>query len=265
MRQILTQYEPAFALILADTLLAARLAGRWDVAQHLPPSPPSDRLTLAMPSPDDENLHFPIIETATAGMANREVLFPWEYYQLDSDARQKAFTVSNVAAAETMQKIQQALVEDIAEGGTLRQFRDKVIEALDSSWLSPSQVETVYRTAVGSEYAQAQHEMHEQVEDAFPFVLDASIADGRRSPLCEIMSKSGIQGTNIYLFRDPEWQRLRPLRHFNCRCGKVPLSVEDAARRGIRYAQEWLRAGRRPVNPPFVARINAELPKGWTR
>lgn len=239
------------------------------MAKGLPPVPPNwlppDPRILTTPSPDDDNLHFDLIEAATNGMAERQAITKHEYRSLDEDAQRQAFTVADVATEETVKRIQEALVEDIAGGGTLREFKKKVQEALDTSWLSPSQVENTYRTAVGTEYSNAKNEMHQRVKSDFPFVLDASIGDSRRSPLCETMSRSGIQGTNIYLYDDPEWQRLRPTRHWQCRCDAVALSVEDAARRGIVYAQLWLELGRQPPNPPFVGLIGAELPKGWIR
>lgn len=39
----------------------------------------------------------------------------------------------------------------------------------------------------------------------------------------------------------------------NCRCVWTAVSVAEAARRGIAYAQEWQRFGRKPANPPYVA------------
>jgi hypothetical protein len=73
-----------------------------------------------------------------------------------------------------------------------------------------------------------------------------------------------LDGTGIFYRRDPEWQRLKCPRHWNCRCTRVATSVEMAAEHGVKYAQQWLRDG---VQPEYwdMPRINVELPEGWTR
>ena len=89
------------------------------------------------------------------------------------------------------------------------------------------------------------------------------IRDARLTELCAIVSRSGLQRTGIYRADDPEWRRLRPPRHYNCRCGLVPLSVEDAAARGIREAKRWLADGFLAQPPAWVPHVPVELPPGW--
>jgi uncharacterized protein with gpF-like domain len=54
------------------------------------------------------------------------------------------------------------------------------------------------------------------------------------------LEKLGLDGTNIYRADDPTWQRFRPPWDFQCRCSWVPITVEQAARRGVTEAKEWL-------------------------
>ena len=49
----------------------------------------------------------------------------------------------------------------------------------------------------------------------------------------------------------------------NCRCGRNPLTVEQAAARGIPEAQQWLESGP-PATPAHVP-MPVELPEGFRR
>lgn len=106
---------------------------------------------------------------------------------------------------------------------------------------------------------------HPLVAPAFPYEATEPIRDARLSELCEVVSRSGIGGSNVFRGDDPVWLEYKPPRHYNCRCGRVPLTLEMAAARGVREAQRWLETGEPPARPAWVRRPAVELPPGWGR
>jgi uncharacterized protein with gpF-like domain len=239
----------------------AQLLPHHDIL-HMPPVG-----ELVHPS-ENAPLHYPMIEAAVHELASRKVVTPGQYLYLDNDAKARAFTIASLATEDAIEKVHETLTRSLHEGWTHREFRDAVEITLEGSALSRRAIESVYRTATGSAYERGKETILESglAVDLFPFVMDVSVPDSRRTDLCRVVTRSGIDGSNIFMRSDPEWQRLKPLRHWQCRCSSVPLSVADAARRGIVYAQQWMAEGKRPDGPkPYVNRIEAELPKGWIR
>ena len=83
------------------------------------------------------------------------------------------------------------------------------------------------------------------------------IRDSRLTDLCAVVSRSGIQGSNIFRADDPVFTEIGDVpRHWNCRCNVQPLAVAEAGRLGINEAQLWDETGVRPETPAFV-----EFPK----
>lgn len=240
--------------------------GAGEIARQLPVPRPTLQDSFHRPVvTGNEEFRFPLIEAAAADLETRRIVTPNEWQRIRQQAEIKAFTVANLVTEDAIDKVRKALVEDVREGGTLKAFRDRMQSAIETSGLARHHVENIYRTNVGKAYEDGKKDLVEATGDAFPFVLDHQVLDSRISDLCKTMHGRGIQGTDIFLRDDPEWQRLRPTRHWNCRCAAAYLSVREAARKGIRYAQDWLRRGQRPPNPPYVRRIPAQLPEGWKR
>lgn len=213
----------------------------------------------------DPTIRYVATEKATEYLRNRIDFTPAEFEQLDADARRAAFTVARTTTADAVQAVREALADDVARGGTLRAFRETVAEALDGSGLSESQVEAIYRTQVGRAQAAGQIAVLESpfVADAFPYLLYSATHDGRVRPEHLAMESLGLNGTAVYRRDDPVWDTHYPPWAWNCRCVVIPLSVEDAAARGVREAIEWLRSGRPPVYPEFVPPPPFSIPKGW--
>lgn len=283
---------------LTDSLLAAWLAGAQEVVQDVPaldsevqtsaptesvevlpglplPSfglppvePPPPRFTDAAAEHPDEPepvVRFPLIEAAARDLAQRRVMVRADFDRLADQAKRTAFTVARVGSLDALQKLQQALTQNVSQGGTLQDFRNAVDEALSNSALSAGHVENIYRTNVAQAYSQAQREMldHPLVNDEFPYVEYHSVHDQRRRPEHGALEKLGIQGTNVYRRDDPVIQKFWPPWDYQCRCAVIPLTLEDAAARGIREAQEWLQTGIPPAQPSFVSPPPFEPPAGF--
>lgn len=270
-RRILDEGVPLLGRELEQAIVAGWLAGGQNVAEqlpektktqaagHEPPIPPPSRVVEGEPEPSTE---YPIIEEAAASLAGRRLLSPADYYQASEQARAKAFTVAQVTNAETLAKIQERLVQDIEEGGTLKEFEQFMREETP---LSKGRIESLYRTSVGTAYARGQEKVagHWLVKTELPYVSTDSINDSRRTELCRVISKSGINGTNVFMVSDPVFRHFRALRHFQCRCNDSYITVADAAKRGIPHAMIWLQSGIEPTHPQWVEWPNVELPPGW--
>jgi SPP1 gp7 family putative phage head morphogenesis protein len=281
-RREIFHHEPLLALTLEDTLLAGWLTGADRAVSRLPrpeplptllPSvlppdlpPPFGRGPLAQePGEPAPLIRFPIIEQAAADLFARDVMTRADFDHLADDARRTAFTVARISSVDAIEKIQEILVEDIAQGGTLKEFRTKLDETLGTSALAPWHVETVYRTNVATAYATGLDRTlnHPLVSDAFPYLEYHAVHDSRTDPDHLEMEKLGIQSTNVYRRDDPVWNLFFPPWRYNCRCMVIPWSLRDAARKGIREAQEWLRTGVPPTIPAWVPLPPFRPPPGW--
>lgn len=233
-----------------------------------PPDPPDSYFPLANRSTDGApKVRFPGIERSARWLATRLDFTPDEFRQLDESARDVAFTVARATSLDAVRAVREAITADVVHGGTLKQFRAVVEEALGKSALSPSQSEAIYRTQVARAQAAGQQDVldHPLVADEFPFVLYTAIHDSRVDPEHLAMEHLGIDGTAVYYRDDPVIRKFWPPWRWNCRCAVVPLSIEDAALRGIREARQWLRTGQPPMNRTYVAHPPFDLPKGWVQ
>jgi SPP1 gp7 family putative phage head morphogenesis protein len=145
----------------------------------------------------------------------------------------------------------------------------KDIEAGKGAELSAESVaETLARTEAMAAYSAAQERLlaDPMMGQLFPYRAYHATHDDRVRPEHLEMEKRGIGGSNIYRGDDPTWQALRPPWSFNCRCTWSPISLAEAARRGIAEAKTWLETGIEPAERAWVEmppwRPDAGLPTG---
>lgn len=206
------------------------------------------------------------IDRAVEFLAGRQIVSPDEFAELSGEARRQAFVIADGLTRDAAAKINEIMTETVREGPSLRKFADAVQEAFDASPLSEAHLERVYRDSVNEAYAQGVDKIldHPLVSGGFPYRRYVAIHDARARPEHAAMEKHGLNGTDVYHRDDPTWLRFRPPWSFNCRCGFIPLDVEDAAARGVKEAREWLETGIEPAHvwvkpPPFAP------PAGWER
>jgi hypothetical protein len=213
-REILRRYEPVLARTITDSQLAGYLKGGVSVIDALPkrPTEPFARYLvelanepprvppLALYAGADEPrspVRFPVIEEAARVLQERRVMTAAEFYDAARDAKLRGFTVSRIANLDAIEKIQQHLVEAVADGDALRTFRGKVEDSLDGSGLSPARLEGVFRVGIMSSYSRGLKNVLAQPlvggdYGAFPFRKRRNVADSRQTPLCRIFSHSGL-------------------------------------------------------------------------
>ncbi len=210
------------------------------------------------PAPDEDDpayIHYPVIEEAARILAQKNVVTRERFDRLSDAARQKAFTVAQVASEETLAKIRDALSETVEEGVDLEVFRAKVLESVgEGTFLSDAHMETVFRGGIQSAFSDGQMSVLKNpfVRGGFPYAAYEAIHDDRVRHDHLALEKHGIGGTNIYRIDDPVFETFRPPWDFNDRCSFIPLTVRQAAERGVSEAEQWMSGGIEPSPPSFV-------------
>lgn len=263
-RNIIDEYEGLAVENLANSDLAAWIAG-WDrVANKIPAEtqfapfwsrppidPPRFPPLITSPGGDDEPaLRLPLIERAVESLFDRQILTPAEFNERSADAKAKSFTVARESREEVLERIRDKLAETAREGASLPEFRSRLGEELEQSFIGPAHVEVVYRTNLQTAFADGLDAVtnHPIVDEVFPYVAYDAVRDARARKTHLALEVLGIDGTNVYRKDDREfWALFRPPWDYNCRCSRTPLTIEAAARRGVMEAAEWLRTGRRPT------------------
>lgn len=270
---LLDDWEPAMAQILADGRIMADLAGRIEIVERLPeivqdalgglpagipPEPPDSFLgLLGAAGADEPMIRFPVIEKAVTDLVGRNILTRPEFDELTREAKADSFSVAGDIRRDTIETIRDSLARTVARGPSLRQFRAELSEDLQGSFLGPAHLENVFRTNIQSAY----HRAHDQLADSpivreiFPYQEYLPIHDARTRDEHLALERLGLDGTNVYRRDDPMWDLFTPPWGYQCRCGTNLLTIEAAARRGVREAQRWLSSGQAPAQPQW--RINA--------
>jgi SPP1 gp7 family putative phage head morphogenesis protein len=159
------------------------------------------------------------------------------------------------------------MADEIRKGTDLPQFRKAIEDSVGTgTFLSDAHLETTFRTNVMRGYSEGLQRVldHPLIESGFPYLQYAAVHDDRvRNEHLE-MEQYGIDGSDVYRRDDPVIRTFMPPWAFNCRCSVIPLSVNDAAYRGIREAEKWLESGQPPSRPAWVRYPPFSPPAGWT-
>jgi SPP1 gp7 family putative phage head morphogenesis protein len=212
----------------------------------LPPAPPAGPPSLAdMLGPDEPPpaVSFPVVEDALDVLAEAPVAVQPDYRATAEAVKQGAFAITGDLTEAAVADVRDILVENLVKGPDRESFIEAVIERLgEGGPLSEARVETIFRTNVATAISDGTEKALKNpiVADAFPYRAYYSTTDNRVRKEHRALEKHGLDGTNIYRADDPVWAMFRPPWAFNCRCAWSPVSVEQAARRGVREAQEWL-------------------------
>ena len=144
---------------------------------------------------------------------------------MDSAAKRKAFTISDVMNARQRDIAYELLQKQMQEGTQLDTFAEELSSAFDSAGLmpgSPSHIENIYRTNVLGAYNAGRYEQMSQ-----PDVLEnngywqiRTVNDG---PPRQRPTHQAVHGWTLKA-DDPVWDSLYPPFGWNCRCRVVSIS-----------------------------------------
>jgi hypothetical protein len=196
---------------------------------------------------------FPRIQQAAEDLASRGIVTRDRFDQLTRDARARAFTISNTAVIDTIDRVRDALRENVLAGASLDEFAKTLEASLETSKFGAGHTENVFRTNVQSAFHRAHKELADDpiVSEAFPYQAYIPIEDGRTRATHAMLGEMGLNSTNVYRKDDPFWELFTPPIDFQCRCGVQLLTLDAAAELGVREAMRWRRTGVPPQQPTF--------------
>lgn len=154
-----------------------------------------------------------------------------QFAALEDAEREFAFTVANVAQADLVAQVYEAIAGAIENGTTLDDFKSEVGGSLADAWGGddPARLDTIFRTNVMTAYNQGRYDVMTApaVKEARPYWRFDAISDARTDDEC-----LDINGTVLHQ-DDGFWSDHYPPLHFNCRCVLAPLSADEAGDEGI--------------------------------
>lgn len=255
---LVDRYAPAIqSALYASTVSSFVLGGQRvvlpigasDRAKPLPPGMGRNTAALLEPVAGFPSIEFPIIDAAVRTLEDAGVVDSVFYYSLSNDAKRNAFTITADVTQKTLEKVREILSDNAEASGSRTQFMDRVRDAISDLPISEAHLEQVFRNNVNGAYSDGGEAALADpfVSDAFPYRAYYPIRDDRARPEHLEMEFLGLDGTNVYHYKDPVWQMFRPPWDWNCRCGWNPLTVRRAAAKGVRFAQQWLETGIEPA------------------
>jgi len=207
----------------------------------------------------------PIIDRAVARMAAKQPMLKADFQSASDAVRVQAFTMAGVHTTGTVAKVQDSLIQSMESGDGFRGFRNRLRGELDTSPTGIGALRNAYRTGIARMWTEGQDEVLKAplVGFSFPYVENVPIWDSNLTEFCQKVTENGLHGTAIFRRDDPFWIRYKPPRHHQCRCHPRPLTIEQAAKKGVNEAKIWLASGRPPTIPTFVPYLQLAFPKGW--
>lgn len=227
--------------------------------ENPPPPAPPDAGTGAPFEPEPT---LPSVEEGIRQLRAKAILSPAEYYELQGAAKQQAFTISGNLTQAAVDEARQKIAQALADGTP----REEALESLKTLPISDAHLEMVFRNAANEAYSQGMEKVlsDPMVEDAFPYRAYDAIRDQRCRREHRAMESLGLDRTNVYHRSDPTWRRFQPPWGWNCRCSWTPMTARQAARLGVKEAQQWLATGVEPEHVP-VPRPPFEPDPAWER
>lgn len=164
-------------------------------------------------------------QSNVATLKNRVAVPKYYFDELPQDIRSLSFTVSNLETLRQVEMVKRSLANALEKGESFSSWRDNLdVSTLVS--LSEARLETVYRTNVASVYNQSTR-FNASSSGSTPYLMYDAVGDERTRP--EHMKLDGVIKRADSIF----WDKFTPPLGFNCRCGVIPLSKEDAEGMGI--------------------------------
>lgn len=155
----------------------------------------------------------------------RRVVLPDDYYgAIPISARGRAFTISGLMTAMQLRQALDDLNEGLRQGMTFGEWKAK---ALARDWILPeTRLELVLRAHTQTAYMAGVYEQAQRTKDRRPYLMYSAINDLRTRP-----NHAAMDGI-IRHIDDPFWDSHFPPCGFNCRCGVITLTEEQARDRG---------------------------------
>ena len=163
--------------------------------------------------------------------------------QLLPELQARAFTVTGIEVADTLQRVRD-IVAELPAGGDWEELKTRIIgevspffvtsddpeEKAKQEYGAERRAELLLRVHGGQAYAAASYRLMDAQRDLFPYWQYLSLHDGRVRPTHAALDKIALPcDADFWKTHFPPWEWM-------CRCQAVPLSEEDV--QAIRDADE---------------------------
>jgi len=255
-RDVIDRNRPALVRMLAGARAAAGLLAMARLGEAVPAVAEPAAAEVQVQAEAVGRRTLPLVREAAAQLQARRLLLPPEVQAKIDRAEADAEESARLQAEATQQALRDGLVDTLTGGGTLEDFRGAIKQVLEEkSFLAERHVENVFRSNVMEAYSRGQAELVQadpQVASLYPYAAYHATHDDRTREQHLALETLGLDGTNVYRVDDPVFQTFRPPWSFNCRCTWTPLTVRQAAAKGVQEAKTWLESGRPPGVPQHV-------------
>ena len=188
--------------------------------------------------PDDQKAVLPVMERAVQ-LVSENTLVDNALANAITKTAQRSQQVSQNVVEEFVTTAKNELTRTLKEGLPQQEFIKRV---KDLAPIPEHTLETIFRTTTMTAVSDAKYQALQQplVVDAFPYIAYYATRDARVRKEHLALESLGLDGTNIYAANDPTIIKFLPPWDYNCRCNWIPMSVDMAAKKGVKEAQEWL-------------------------
>ena len=199
-----------------------------------------------------DNIPISTQEVASQIIRSKEVVSNAEFKKAVKSCRHWGKFAAGEFSRSTSQSMKDAITETIAEGPSLNNLKVKISEKVAGVvW---PRMENVFRGAAMSAAADGEDLAYWSgtIRITHPYVRYAAIMDARVRDNHLALESMGIDGSAIFRADDPVAMKYRPPWDWSCRCTRYFLTIEQAARSGVKEAIQWHRTGKMPTKKAFV-------------
>ncbi|MCQ9378817.1 phage minor head protein [Methyloversatilis sp. XJ19-49] len=176
----------------------------------------------------------------------------FSYADMTAEANQHAFTVAKMMDVDLLAQVRGSLEDALANGMTFKDWSSQLMPTLQAAgWWgrkdvvdpltgekvsarlgTPSRLETIFRTNMQSAYAAGQWRQIEAQADIAPFLMYDAVDDFRTRPLHRSWDRKLLPANHRW------WATHYPPNGWNCRCGVIQLTAEEAEALGLSIDQQ---------------------------
>lgn len=156
---------------------------------------------------------------------------------LAEGARQRAFYVTGLAEQSLVELVSDGIKAALENGETLKDFKERISQAIQSQGWHSHRVENIFRTNMQSAYSAGRYLKMQAVKKSRPFWQYLAVMDRRTRPSHAILHEK------VYPADHDFWSSNYPPNGFRCRCAVATLSERQVQADGLEVETEMPRPG----------------------
>jgi SPP1 gp7 family putative phage head morphogenesis protein len=133
------------------------------------------------------------------------------YYAMIKEARERAFTVSNIESLKALEDLQRSLGMAMEKGWTLSTWKASMADLLDAWDIEGWHANTIYWTNMATAYQIGRYDQmtDPDIEEMFPYWQYIAVEDNVTRP------NHAYMDGKVFRRNDPIWDEWYPLNGFN--------------------------------------------------